>query len=200
MSVQSTQNQKEIMRQPQRVHKPFHRLNHHDRFFIGSKEFWKVGFCRYQQINKAAETAEEWGQQTKVRFISPWTVVRSDEYVNKKITPAQLAAFNESAVHRNEKNKKIIERYAEGRVPYTKEELEGAPYTGGKTLTLHDVRPVMSAQFCDPGQTHYVGDDCPGGHRLDGIEGNSGPIGCAGSEISRVEQPNSDNGVKGPTS
>lgn len=130
---------KEIMRQPQRVHKPFHRLNHHDRFFIGSKEFWKVGFCRYQQINKAAHTAEEWGKQTRVRFIAPWTVVRSDEFVNKRITPitaAQLAVLNESAVHRNEKNKKIMATYHEGQKPYTE------------------------AELLNSGKTHYVGDGC----------------------------------------
>lgn len=67
-------------------------------------------------------------------------------------------------------------------------------------LDTEGLKPYDADELRNHVKTHYVGDDCPGGHRLDGIEGNSGPIGCAGHEISRVEQPKSDNNVTGQTS
>lgn len=75
------------------------------------------------------------------------------------------------------------------RRPYTREELENCP----PPRKLHD------------NMTHFVGDDCPGGHRdLEGPTGNvgccGGPVGVDDHERTRVEQPNSDNKIGGPTS
>lgn len=131
-----------MSRQPQRVHKTFYRLKLRANFFIGKGLYEKTTFCTARAIG---------ADVPGIKFVAPWKVVRSDEYVNKRITPAQLAELNANARARNEKNREVIDSLNAVRPPYTAEELSG--------------------------KTHYVGDSCPGGHGQCCPTGEPGPIG-----------------------
>lgn len=88
--------------------------------------------------------------------------------------------------------KEFIEEFVGPRPPHTPEELKTAPLrcfvNQPGTVPLSDY--VGDAEWADtpnPGKTHFVGDDCPGGHRLTACE-------------IKASQPSSDNTVTGPTS
>jgi len=84
-------------------------------------------------------------------------------------------------------------RYYKSVLPFVAVDSQGsrvffAPWTLVRTDQLvRDARPGgKSSQkaVIDSGRTHFVGDDCPGGHADCGLP---------------VQQPNSDNNVSGPT-
>lgn len=70
-----------MSRQPQRVHKTFYRLKLRANFFIGNALYEKTTFCTARLL----ENQRISGARINL-FVAPWRVVRSDEFVKKKIT------------------------------------------------------------------------------------------------------------------
>lgn len=112
-----------------------------------------------------------------------FNVVKATRARARKLAPLQLALLNESARARKEKNAAVLKKFFPDRPPYTEAELLNSgkipPFgvgkientyqtEGHKLLKTHyvgdDRPPYTDAELLNSGKTHYVGDDCPGGH------------------------------------
>ena len=180
------------------VWKRFWHLNLKDRFYIGKELVFKTGLftaCPARGVWWNPEMGLRAGAPRKL--VAPWRRVRTTQLV-RDARPQKLLSAGDR------------ERLGIPSTPYTSEQLEE--------------RSIQE----DCGKTHFVGDDCPGGHRelidpvheaksnianaissgqmprvmdLLATSGQPLPVGMGTvMDRPRVEQPNSDNSVSGPTS
>lgn len=146
----------------------FWHLNLDESFFVGRRQFVRTGLFTARPFTKL---------ESPRQFVAPWTRVKTTRLVRRKSLLEKLA------------NKALA-----AKSPFLNM-VGGGSFPSGVSDEIRSVNPVHPAYRSAPimptddGKTHFVGDDCPGGHRelTDQIR-------------PRVEQPNSDNNVIGPTS